>query len=373
MKYLSHLLSRLLIALALTETCLVSASAQVLQNTPAGSAPPQVSTSVERGSIPTPVEERQARFVQSLAPAQAMRITLILLPPRRSDLEKLVAQITNPQSPGYRQFLTFQQWKRDFAPSENDTNIVADWVKQAGLSEVYRFPTNTGIVVQGTVDTIQRALGVQLSEYEFEGHHFFANNRRPSLPPFIAARVDTILGLNSFEQLHSAVWGPAIVDMPAPRTPSGSFVSRSDWLRSTAIHLPSDTPRGVSEFPRNTITGPLGGTVLEPPDLWNSQAYDYNALFRLSHCCNPTNLPSGSPKEMSIAIVGNNKPQQSDYKTFFATYNLSANISEIAFDGSSCCDNEMTVDIEWAGAMSNSFGSWQHCTSVRLREQRHAP
>ena len=339
------------------------------QNTPAGSAPPQAPTTLQRGSIPVPVERRQARFVQSLAPAQSMRVTLILLPPRRSDLEKLVAQITDPQSPNYRQFLTFQQWKQDFAPSENDMSIVADWANKAGLSEVYRFPTNTGIVVQSTVDTVQRALSIQLSEYEFEGHHFFANNRRPSLPPSIAARVDNILGLNSFEQLHAAGSGPAIVDMPAPRAPSGGpFISRSDWLRDTTPHSPSDTPRRESEIPRNAITGPLGGTVLEPPDLWSPQAYDYNALFRLSHCCNPTNLPNGSPKEMSIAIVGNNKPNPSDYQTFIATYNLAAYIHEITIDGSSCCDAEMTLDIEWAAAMSNSFGSWQQTAQLFVYE-----
>jgi subtilase family serine protease len=165
----------------LAQTCILSAIAQgrpdAVEALPA----------VPRGSVPTAVEQRKARFVQPLAPELPMRITVVLLPPKRSDLQKLVAQITDPRSPRYRQFLTYEQWKREYAPSENDVGVVADWAKQAGLEEVYRFPTNTAVVVQGSVATVERALRVQLSEYDFNGHHFFSNNRRPSLPPDIAS------------------------------------------------------------------------------------------------------------------------------------------------------------------------------------------
>ena len=365
--YAGRFFRGLLIAVSLAQTCTLSAFAQRLQD-----ASSRVSATIPRGSIPTPVEQHQAGFVQPLAAELPMRITVVLLPPKRSDLQKLVAQITDPRSPRYRQFLTYEQWKREYAPSENDVGVVVDWAERAGLRLVYRFPTNTAVVVQGSVATVERALRVQLSEYDFKGHHFFSNNRRPSLPTDIAARVDTILDLNSFEQAQGAAAGaaagPAFVDLPAPRVPTGEFISRSHWERNANDKAPSGANQQAPERPRNAITGPLGGTLLEPPDLWNSQAYNYNALFKLSHCCNPTNLPTGSPKETSIAIVGNNKPQATDYQAFFATYNLAANVTEITFNGSSCCDNEMTLDIEWAGAMSNSFGSWQQTAQLFVYE-----
>ena len=64
----------------------------------------------------------------------------------------------------------------------------------------------------------------------------------------------------------------------------------------------------------------------------------------------------GTLPQTSIAIVSYDKPAQSDILQFAQTYNLAVNLTEIMIDGPACCDDEMTTDIEWALAMSNSFG-----------------
>ncbi len=341
----------------------VASSALAQKQNPAADSPVD-RNAVAVGSIPASVVRHQAKFVQTLAPEQPMRITLVLLSPKRAELQRLAADITNPKSPHYRAFLTFDQWKREFAPQDDDVAAVANWATGVGLKEVYRLPTNLGVIVQGSVAAVQNALHVQLSEYILNGHRFFGNNQRPTLPSDIAGRVDTVLGLSSFAQV-----GRKVVDVPAPRAPKGGpFVTRAHWQGDAANPPKVGSQSPVRERPRNTITGPLGGNILEPPDLWSSQAYDYNALSRLSHCCNPTNISQGSPKESSIAIVDIDQAQLSDYKTFFSTYGLAFNVTEIQFDGSACCNLETTTDIEWAGAMSNSFGSWQQTSHLFVYE-----
>jgi subtilase family serine protease len=294
-----------------------------------------------------------------------MHISLVLAPPRRSELAQLAVDVTDPHSPRFRHFLSYAEWKSRYAPSDADMEAVANWAAKAGFREVHRFSTNGLLVVEGPVATVERAFLTNISEYAVGQTHFFANNRAPSLPPDIANRIDNILGLSSFEQVHPANSDPRPQSIAVPRAPTGPFMTVAHSKRDARYS--ADQGRHPKEL-IPAITGPKGGNLLEPTDLWSSQAYDFNALFPLSRCCNPTNLPTGSPRETSIAIVGTNKPQQSDYQTFFNTFGLAWNITEIGLDGPSCCDLEMTMDIEWAGAIGGGRGSSQQASHLFVYE-----
>jgi hypothetical protein len=324
---------------------------------------------VLRGTIPNPVARNQARLVAPLDPATRMQITIALLPPERDELERLAAEVNDPRSPNFRKFLSFDEWKSSYAPTDADVDAIAAWAHGAGLAEVYRFPSNMAIVLEGSVGAIETALHLQLSQYEFAGHRLYGNNRPATLPAPVAGRVDTIFGLDSFTQSHPAAERHKIDDIPAPRAPKTPFISTTT-LQHDGSSGPRPTPRrmALAHAPVTAITGPLQSPFIEPPDLWSSQAYDYDALSRLSHCCNPKGFSNGSPKEMSIAIVGNNRPRDSDLIAFFSVYGLAANILEFDINGASCCDLEMTIDVEWAGATSNSFGAWQQTSRLFVYE-----
>ena len=47
----------------------------------------------------------------------------------------------------------------------------------------------------------------------------------------------------------------------------------------------------------------ITGGAYDPTDIYNSQAYDYNALYSQSHCCNPLGNSGDSPAATSIAIA----------------------------------------------------------------------
>ena len=182
---------------------------------------------VVRGSIPRAVETGEAHVTKALEPGLPIRLTIVLLPPKRLELRNLIEQILDPHSPRFHQFLTFAQWKASYAPTNDDVQAIAEWASTAGLHEVHRFATNQALVVEGTVSSVQQAFHVQLNEYELGSRHFFGNDRRPTVPTEIAGKIQDILGLNSFARIRSVgaklpfpeVKSPRFLTAPLSRSP----------------------------------------------------------------------------------------------------------------------------------------------------------
>jgi subtilase family serine protease len=315
------------------------------------------------GFVPAPVASGQAKLIRPIATSLPIRLTLVLKPPHREELAKLAADVSNSKSPAYRRFLTADQWKARFAPTDAQVEAVSKWARSSGLRETHRYRTNLAIVVDSDVATVQRVFAVHLNEYEHDQRRFFANDKAPTLPPQVVGLLDDVLGLNSFGMMrpHGAT-AVRLPDIPAPPTPSRQFGVQKQFKSNAKAAAPRRR-RQLSP----DITGPNPG-FLEPPDLWSSQAYDFAALAKLSHCCNPTHNQGGTPKETSIALIDANSLQQSDVQTFFNTYGLAWNLTEIQLNGPNCCDSETTMDVEWAGAMANSFGSYQDTAALYVYE-----
>ena len=321
-----------------------------------------------RGAVPRPVGDGEAQLVRPLDATLPIRLHLVLLPPKRAELHELARDVGDPRSPHFRQFLSFEQWKSRYAVSDQDVQAVADWASNVGLREVYRFKTNHMLIVEGSIATVQKALAVQLNEYQINGRHFFANDRLPTLPTGIASKVDNVLGLSSFERVTGVSSPRPLPEITVPRSYDGAFETISEMHADARPRSPGEERPPLAPEIGSNITGPVGGNLIEPPDLWNSQAYNFNALAQLSHCCNPTNASGGSPKETSIAIIGEERPQQSDLAQFVAAYGLASNFTEHTLSGASCCSLEITMDTEWATAMSNSFGSYLQTAHIILYE-----
>ena len=94
---------------------------------------------------------------------------------------------------------------------------------------------------------------------------------------------------------------------------------------------------GSHEGDRTKPSGAMPGFTSAPYDplvMFNSEAYDANALYALGHCCNPLGNPNISPKETSIAIVSAGSQSQSDITGFHNTYSyLADNYQEFYIGG----------------------------------------
>jgi hypothetical protein len=315
------------------------------------------------GRTPLPVLSGQAHLVEHIPPTQQIRLTLTLQPQHADELQQFVNEVQRPGSPLFHHFLSFDQWKARYAPSAAQVQSVLSWASAQGLTPVYRFSSNLAVVVDGSVGAVERAFHLNLNSYELNGRHFYANDRDPLIGAAVAGVIKDVVGLDSLEQMHPASGQATTVDIPLPQVRPGPFIAQ----HSAHANASPSAPR-VSAGPTPALCCAESGAGLEPPDLWSSQAYNYAALQGLGHCCNPTHAPGGTPPEQSIAIIGLNAPKQSDLDTFFQTYNLAENVTQVGIDGPSCCDDEMTIDAEWAGAMSNSRGSYLDTAHIYIYE-----
>jgi Pro-kumamolisin, activation domain len=322
------------------------------------------SASIAKGPVSRVVDSGEAKVIRPLAATQPIRFTIALMPPRRAELEKLVEEITDPRSPQYRHFLTFDEWKAKYAPSDANVAAVEAWAKGAGFTEVHRFGTNHALVFDGTTATVQKAFSVTMNQYSLAGQTFYANDRRPSVPMSVAPLIDNVLGLSSFDQVKPMLRSEKlVVDTALPH------VGKGEYMTEQTVHADAQRPAA-----KESVQPKLTSNGLEPTDIWSAKAYNYNGLAQYSHCCNPSHVqgPSGgSPVATSIAVLGDGgELNQADVILFLKTYpQLAEEVTFKTFDSPSCCSEELTLDTEWTLATSNSLGSWADTAHIYVYEE----
>jgi hypothetical protein len=320
------------------------------------------------GATPHPVADGSARAVGHMDPAQMLRLSLVLEPRDNADLERFLRDVQDPASPRFHRYLSFDQWKARYAPTDGDVAKTRAWARRVGLGVIHEFRNNLALKVEGNADTIEQAFGVRLNHYQTPTRHFFSNDHDPTMPAELIGILKDVQGLNSYYQVQAMSQPAGKVNDDQPIYRGGPFIASQSAARSGSGHGGPDARRDASatSIDQGAISGTFGG--LEYADLYSSEAYDLAGLQRFSQCCNPTNNPGGSPKETSIAIIGQNSINMNDLQTFAANYGMAFNLTQVMINGPSCCDDEMTLDIESATAMANSFGSFLNTAHVYAYE-----
>ena len=315
---------------------------------------------------PHQVLDGTAQKVGHYNPNQMLRLAFALRPPHLDEERKLIGQMYDKKSPEFHKFLTAKEWNARFAPSAQDEQAVADWAQNQGLRITRRYPDRLLVDVEAPAGTIEKALNIEINYYQIGATSFFSNDRDPLLPPYLETVVWSIQGLNSLEHEH-----------PVSRrgqkiAPAADYVAGPAVAAGPADHAdgdPTQVPAGVRKGKKGEDLGSnplITGGGYDPTDIYNSEAYNFNALYAQGHCCNPLGNPGQSPSQSSIAIATFDSVNLSDIAGFHNTYPYLAYFVQLYnIDGSpSFSDSEGTMDTEWSTAMSNSFGSYQDTAKV---------
>jgi uncharacterized repeat protein (TIGR01451 family) len=177
--------------------------------------------------------------VGSVPASKQMRLA-IALPLRNQDgLSKLLAELYDPNSPRYRQYLTPEQFTDAFGPTEADYNELATFAEANGLRVTGRHPNRMLLDVSGSVENIEKALHLHLLEYSHpkENRTFFAPDAEPALD--LKVPVLHISGLTDFEiprpaSLRRDPVGSESGGTPADGTGPGGQYRGNDFRRAYA-------------------------------------------------------------------------------------------------------------------------------------------
>ncbi len=311
---------------------------------------------------PLPVRDGSATDLGSYGTTQTIRLAIGLRPPAMAAEQEFLSQVQTKSSPQFHQFLTPKQWTARFGPSAAAQQAVVSWAKGAGLTVTHLYPNRLVVDVAGSVGAIEKALGVQINSYRLGSTRFFANDHDPVLPQALQKVVESVAGLSDLQTMFPA--SPSLAEPASPGYVAGPVIAAGPHAAAGGSRAKLIAARRASRAAKPGITG---GSY-DPTDIYSSQAYDYNALYGLQHCCNPLDNAGSSPAQTSIAIATFGSQNTSDMAGFHTQYPyLAYNVQEEYIDGTpSCCDAEGTMDMEWSTAMSNSFGSSADTSKVYL-------
>jgi len=134
-------------------------------------------------------------------PSAALTLDIGLAVHDSAALDALIVAASDPASPSYGHYLTQQEYKARFAPTDAEVAAVRDWAVNAGLAVTAVSPDNLLVTVRGTTRMAERALGVGINDYSYKGRDFRANDRDATVPAGLA--ISAISGLSTLHRFHT--------------------------------------------------------------------------------------------------------------------------------------------------------------------------
>jgi len=229
---------------------------------------------------------------------------------QEAELQALLVRQQDPSSPDFHKWLAPEQFADRFGLPQSDIDQITSWLRSQSLTVDSVARGRTAISFSGNVRNVERALQVEIHNYEIDGKAHFSNTTEASVPASIGGFVASVRGLDDFRMKPRAVRGPAI---PQP-------------------HYTSIT---------------TGAHYLAPDDI--AKIYDIQPLY-----------DSGiTGKGQKIAIVGQTQIDVSDIQQFRAYFNLPQNDPTMllvpgSVDPGVSTDDlaEADLDVEWSGAVA---------------------
>jgi subtilase family serine protease len=243
---------------------------------------------------------------------------LLLKRPAETDaaLDRLIADLYNPASPRFHQWLTAQEFGAKYGPATADVQTVIAWLQSHGFTVNGVQPGRTIIDFSGNAGQIRDAFHTEMHRLNVKGVGHIANMSDPRIPAALAGVVHGIVSLNDFRP-HTNF----------QRRPAYTFTSGGSTYHAVV-----------------------------PGDL--AKIYNLNPLF--------TAGISGQGQTI-VAIEDTNVYSTTDWSTFRSTFGLSSytsgSFTQVHPTGSSTCTNPGTVsgaeseaelDVEWASAAAPS-------------------
>jgi kumamolisin len=114
---------------------------------------------------------------------QALKLSIALPLRNEQELDTLLQQLYDPQSPMFRRFLRVEEFTARFGATQEDYDAVIHFAEANGLRVTSTSPNRLLVNVAGTVANVERAFHVTMGVYQHptEARTFFAADREPTV------------------------------------------------------------------------------------------------------------------------------------------------------------------------------------------------
>ena len=306
----------LLLALASSfPTLLLSQSAIHAPESPLDESP----LAAMRGSVhPLARAEFDQGAVPDDFPVRRMLVMLQRPPEREAPRQRFLREVHTPGSPMFHQWVTPEEYGRQFGARDEDIHTVTAWLQAHGFSVARVTRSKAMIEFSGTAGQVREALHTEIHQYSARGRSFYANDREISVPASIFSLIRNFTPLNTF--------------------PLTSYVAQA----------------GKAKFSR----GARGGTPAFTLTANNAPFYalapeDFATQYDLSPVYSAGTNGSGQ----TIGIIGATNVNLALVNAYRELFNLPGDNTQIVVDGEDPGDGlvpnvEALLDIELSGALA---------------------
>ena len=265
----------------------------------------------------------EAHDMGATAPASTVTTSIILNVTDPTGLRNFVAATVTPGNPLYHQFLTVDQFRDRFAPSDRQIGQLENYLQSFGIRVDKVYADHLDITVTGTAAELNAAFSTQLRDYTRHGNRFHRPDSKFVVPGTLAKLVLAVPGLTN---------------------EPGSF--RPMLLRLGEGAYSNIAPPAV-QWPRGSTAGDVAGdyTVGDV-----ARFYDINPLYRQGI--------TGQGQTVGIMTLANFR--KADAYSYWHHIGLSVpqhRIRKIMVDGGTqvapgAGDNETSLDVEQSGGIA---------------------
>ena len=180
----------------------------------------------------TPRQLATAGYMGGLPLSNEIRMLISFQMRDRAGLDRLVADLYDPASPQYHQWLTAEEFGKRFGRSDQEFKMAVAWLKSQGFRVDRQYPNRLAIGFTGSVDVVQRSLGVRMNQYFDSGANraFYSNAQPPILPSYISAIAANLVGLNNAVIYHRPVRSVSKLSQPVDQAGKGRGKIRPDAI-----------------------------------------------------------------------------------------------------------------------------------------------
>jgi subtilase family serine protease len=166
-------------------------------------------------------------------PASRLSFRVYLKMRDQAGAEALAKAVSDPKSPSFRKYLSTDQVRDRFAPTQQTVGSVRQWLSDSGFS-IGEIPSNRAYITgTGSADQVQQAFGVELGQYKVDGKTLRGTDKDLSLPSTVAGNV---LGVAGVDQDTAMV---------TPNHETGTSGKPSVTTKAAPTAKPNDVPPGA--------------------------------------------------------------------------------------------------------------------------------
>lgn len=153
--------------------------------------------------VPDAVSSTVAPLVGQLPSTKRLSLAISLPLRNQAELDDLLQQIYDPQSPNFHHYLSVQEFTSRFGPAEADYAAVQSFAQDHGLAVIDLADNRMVVDLEGPAASIESAFHISLGVYQHptESRTFYAPDREPSVD--LEVPLLHISGLDNFSQPYA--------------------------------------------------------------------------------------------------------------------------------------------------------------------------